>query len=1368
MRRRDLHYRIRLWPLVCGLLVAQAAHAQELPNYEAYYEAPRLARAAPADASLPFGARLASTDTWRNVPTFVWAHRGRTPRTPYVTPVAAARWYMDAMSGPYRLSKAALDTTYVHRVHDTGRGGIIVTFRQTIGGLPVHMNELEVLLDRDLRLVAISGNLHEAASAELLGHGPKFQIDDATAVARAVRDLYGLTATPQGIRDLSWTAAGYRHFDLAPGGDVERAGIRFTLPARVRAIYYPMPDRLVPAYFLEVFATQPVESGEDVYSYVVAADTGQVLARRNLTFADVYQYRVWADTDGLMTPLDGPQDDYTPHPTGAPGLAEPAFIEPALVAMEGFNDAPTGVPDPWLPAGAVESRGNNVDAYADHFAPQGFTAGQDRRAAITAPGVFDYVYDTAIEPMADTDQVQAAVTQLFYTNNWLHDYFYDSGFDEAAGNAQQDNLGRGGLGGDALRAEGQDNGPNPGVRNNANMSVPADGASPRMQMFLWNTPDIAHRFDVSGQPFAFNRAFFGPQEYVMSGPVVVANDGTASGSLGCGPLVNDVAGAVVLFDRGTCTFAAKAQRAQQGGAAAVIIANNVAGDPPPTMPNITPPLAINIPTIGVTFEDGAALKALVAGGPSDAVLESELDTERDGTIDNAIIAHEWGHYIHLRLVDCGSSQCSAQSEGWGDFMALHMMVREGDDYLGTYAMSIYATLRLGDNAYFGIRRAPYSSDPSKNSLSFRHISDGTPLPVDHPFRLNSRPNSEVHAAGEIWASMLFDGYVALLQQTQGPEARYGFEEARRRMADYVVAGMIMAPPSPTYTEQRDAILAAALALDDQDALLLAGAFARRGAGSCAVAPPRNSGNFAGVVEDTAVRAAMRFAETSLDDSLTSCDGDGTLDADETGILTITVDNPTPLPLTGTELSLATTTPGIVFPAGDVLDLASVPAFGSATVEIPVTLGEPAVEVFQELDLALTLRNAATCETTVTRAAFARGNFDIGPGQRDDAESLQTNWSEVNAAGTGGVWARAESDQAPGTHLYHGDDRGAVTDASFVSPRLQVGTDDPFVITFQHRFQFETGTSGGQPVFFDGGIIEVSSDGGVTFRDVATLAKPGYTATLGGGATNPLVGRAAFAGTSPGYPALQPLTLDFGQTLAGNSVILRFRVGTDSSAGAAGWDIDAIQASGIVNQPFRAVVSDQTPCTPNLAPVASAGPDLAVPGGSEVILDASGSSDPEGREITFAWAQSEGPSVGLIDTASSITSFVAPMVTEDTLLRFTVSVNDRALQAADTVDVLVLGPVLAAPDAGPSAPDAGAEAPDAGPGVPDAGPAIPPDAAPEPEPEPEPDHPIDGVGGGGGCGCAVGEHHDAPSGAPALLALGLLGVVILRRRRAARP
>jgi extracellular elastinolytic metalloproteinase len=73
------------------------------------------------------------------------------------------------------------------------------------------------------------------------------------------------------------------------------------------------------------------------------------------------------------------------------------------------------------------------------------------------------------------------VTNLFYWNNIIHDVQYQYGFDEAAGNFQVNNYGRGGLGNDSVRAEAQDG----AGTNNANFGTPADGQRPRMQMFIW-------------------------------------------------------------------------------------------------------------------------------------------------------------------------------------------------------------------------------------------------------------------------------------------------------------------------------------------------------------------------------------------------------------------------------------------------------------------------------------------------------------------------------------------------------------------------------------------------------------------------------------------------------------------------------------------------------------------------------------------------------------------------------------------------------------------------------------------------------------------------------------------------------------------
>ena len=85
--------------------------------------------------------------------------------------------------------------------------------------------------------------------------------------------------------------------------------------------------------------------------------------------------------------------------------------------------------------------GNNVAAYADLGAPDYYNGDTDLLGWTSDTATFDWPYDLEAEPYATFEQVEAAVTQLFYDNNFFHDWFYDSGFDEASGNAQWDNSG---------------------------------------------------------------------------------------------------------------------------------------------------------------------------------------------------------------------------------------------------------------------------------------------------------------------------------------------------------------------------------------------------------------------------------------------------------------------------------------------------------------------------------------------------------------------------------------------------------------------------------------------------------------------------------------------------------------------------------------------------------------------------------------------------------------------------------------------------------------------------------------------------------------------------------------------------------------
>src|SRR5690606_14725024 len=111
---------------------------------------------------------------------------------------------------------------------------------------------------------------------------------------------------------------------------------------------------------------------------------------------------------------------------------------------------------------------------------------------------------------------------------------------------------------------------------------------------------------------------------------------------------------------------------------------------------------------------------------------------------------------------------------------------------------------------------PYSMSHARSPLTFAHVVDGVPMPDGVPVASTFAPNSEVHNAGEVFAAMLFDVFGGLIERSRQQDPPYDFEGARRRMADLLVAGLTLAPANPTYLEQRDAIVAAALATDPGD------------------------------------------------------------------------------------------------------------------------------------------------------------------------------------------------------------------------------------------------------------------------------------------------------------------------------------------------------------------------------------------------------------------------------------------------------------------------------------------------------------------------------------------------------------------------
>lgn len=1140
-------------PLLCLLAAdATAADRPHLDAWSARAARPAAPQTAPDRHSTARFVVLAR-DPGRGAPSLLRAVSGHTPPAS-ATAIQAARHHLTRHRGAYQVGRAVIAGARHRFTHDSGHGGLVVALRQTVGGVEVFHGDIKVLLDRDRRLVGIAGSPHPAAHP---GSARSFVLSRPAAVALALRDLYGVDLVASALRSRGG-AGGWERFDLAA------ARVRFHQPARARPVYFPLGDQLVPAHLVELQSSAAGSRARDVYQYVIADDDGRLLYRRDATDYESFNYRVWADPDGDHRPHDGPVADWTPHPTGDPnGGAVPATA-PVLVAMEGFNHNPDDLPDPWLPPGATETRGNNVDAYVDHTDPQGLSDGE-YRASVTAPGTFDRVYDTDAEPLVSQHQSMAAATQLFYVINWMHDWWYDSGFTEAAGNAQFDNFGRGGEDGDILLAEAQD-AALLGARNNANMSTPLDGASPRMQMYLWSPLDKNAALDVAplNQGFTVGMATFGPNNYDVTGDLVLFQDGVGPNPTdGCTAPVNDLVGKIALVDRGNCSFETKSSLAAAAGASGVLIANNV--DSPvalgPGSDNNIPDPAI--PTQGLFMADGAALKAALENGPQTAHMTGETGPERDGTLDNMIVAHEWGHYIHHRLVDCGSKMCSAMSEGWGDWFGLHMVLRDGDDLDGTYADALYAA----SNPYFGIRRVPYSVSPAANALSFRHVSKGEVLPQGHPMQAGPADNSEVHNAGEIWASMLWEAYVALHKAHSGDLT---FDQVRRLMGDYVVAGMMMAPTEPTFTQQRDAILMAIGATSTADMVTVAQAFAVRGAGTCAVSPPTTSTDFVGVIEDLGLQADLALLSLTVDDDLFSCDNDGVVDLGEAGTIRVQIQNRGMVTMpAGSLLEVLDPDPALVFPGGPSLKIGALEPLEQAELALEIALAPDIGDTFKSTHIKIRLTTPAGCVTESELRIPAMLNGDVQPGASslDDVEVPTTVWTE---AGTEtGVWSRQWDDQG---YFWHGADTSHQSDTWLTTPPLAVGN-EPFVVTFDHTHDFEFSDN----TYWDGGVIELTSDDGQTWHDVSEYGViPGYGGDINS-AANPIDGRQAFVAKNPMHPDFEEVVLDFGDVFTGQTIKLRFRIGTDAAAGGPGWDLDNIAFAGILNLPFGVWIADQSEC-----------------------------------------------------------------------------------------------------------------------------------------------------------------------------------------------
>jgi hypothetical protein len=202
-------------------------------------------------------------------------------------------------------------------------------------------------------------------------------------------------------------------------------------------------------------------------------------------------------------------------------------------------------------------------------------------------------------------------------------------------------------------------------------------------------------------------------------------------------------------------------------------------------------------------------------------------------------------------------------------------------------------------------------------------------------------------------------------------------------------------------------------------------------------------------------------------------------------------------------------------------------------------------------------------------------------------ALPPGWLATNTLGPPPFWATSDSgvpspraDSSPNSAFV--DDPDVISDKRLDSPNLL--PPEPGLqwrrLTFRHNFNFDA--SNGEPtVGFDGGVLEISFDGGNTFQDIlaagGTFVQGGYNRTIAADRGSPIAGRQAWSGSSDGFVTV---TVELPEMFLFQN--LRWRMASDTTSSKEGWRVDNVVVTECDNvrpptpRPFPTPRSRPTP------------------------------------------------------------------------------------------------------------------------------------------------------------------------------------------------
>jgi hypothetical protein len=190
-------------------------------------------------------------------------------------------------------------------------------------------------------------------------------------------------------------------------------------------------------------------------------------------------------------------------------------------------------------------------------------------------------------------------------------------------------------------------------------------------------------------------------------------------------------------------------------------------------------------------------------------------------------------------------------------------------------------------------------------------------------------------------------------------------------------------------------------------------------------------------------------------------------------------------------------------------------------------------------------------------------------------ALPPGWLATNAQGSPPFWVASNSgvplppaDTAPNAAVI--DDPAVFSDKRLDSPQFTFFEGGGVRLIFRHNFNLEASEQN-QGLGYDGGVLEVSSDGGNTFQDIlavnGSFVVGGYNRTIATDRGSPIAGRQAWSGNSGGFITTVVNVPNFPTP----STKLRWRMASDSTGSGEGWRVDTVSVTWCHGQ--------GTPCPP---------------------------------------------------------------------------------------------------------------------------------------------------------------------------------------------